>query len=185
MDMEKTFRWIYRLLEHNEKQNKETMMKSKILMAVGVAGMFIGNPAVDALAEVNVRIGSAPRHAIVIDRPPSFIQLGTPGFSVSYGSPYDIVLYGNSYYLYNDGLWYRSSRYNGPWGVIHENSLPPRIRRYRINDIRRFRDVEYRRHQERYDRERSGNDRNGRWERRDDRPVPDHRDDGRRDDRRP
>jgi hypothetical protein len=164
------------------------MMKSKILMAVGVAGMFIGNPAVDALAEVNVRIGSAPRHAIVIDRPPSFIQLGTPGFSVSYGSPYDIVLYGNYYYLYNDGLWYRSGNYNGPWGVIRERSLPPRIRRYRINDIRRFRDVEYRRHQERYDRERIGNDRDRRWDRRDDhRPEPprgdrDHRDDGRRDD---
>lgn len=163
-------------------------MKSKIFLVAGVAGIFLSGPAIDAMAEVNVRIGSGPRHAFVIDRRPDFIQLGTQGFSVSYGSPYDIVMYDNSYYLYNDGLWYRARNYNGPWIVIRERALPPRIRRYRIDDIRRYRDVEYRRHQERYDRERFGRDgdrRDGKWDRRDEgRPEPlrdnrDRRDEGR------
>jgi hypothetical protein len=159
------------------------MMKSKIIMLAGVAGMFMSSPAIDALAEVDVRVGvGGPRPAFVIDRRPTFIQLGSPGFSVSYGSPYDIVYYGNAYYLYNDGMWYRSRNYNGPWGVIHERSLPPRIRRYRINDIRRYRDVEYRRHQDRYDRERFGRD----HDRRDiGRPEPPRGDHDRRDDGRP
>ncbi|MGC8774750.1 MAG: hypothetical protein ACP5R6_05775 [Chlorobaculum sp.] len=144
-------------------------MKSKMLMLAGVAGMLMASPSVDALADVNVSIGGGPRTAFVIDRPPTFIQLATPGFSISYGAPYDIVLYGNFYYLYDHGQWYRSHRYNGPWKSIHVRQLPPRIRRYRIEQIRRFRDDEYNR---RYDR---------RFDRRDDRR--DRRDD-RRDDRR-
>ncbi|WP_236848293.1 hypothetical protein [Chlorobaculum limnaeum] len=151
---------------------KETMMKSKMLMLAGVAGMLMSSPTVDALADVQVNIGGGPRAAYVIDRPPRFIELATPGFSISYGAPYDIVLYGNNYYLYDSGQWYRSPRYNGPWRSVRVRELPPRIRRYRIEQIRRFRDNEYRRHRDRYDR---------RWreERRDDR-----RDD-RWDDRRP
>jgi hypothetical protein len=146
----------------------ERVMKSKMLMLAGVAGMLMASPSVNALADVNVRVGGAPARAIVIDRPPTFIQLAAPGFSVSVGSPYDIVLAGNFYYLYDHGQWYRSARYNGPWRYVRVRELPPRVRRYRIDQIRRFRDDEYRRHHDRYDR---------RWR--------DERRDDRRDDRRP
>ncbi|NTW54074.1 MAG: hypothetical protein HGB15_04810 [Chlorobaculum sp.] len=151
-------------------------MKRKILMLAGVAGMLMSSPAVDALAEVNVNVGVGPRRAFVIDRPPSFIQLATPGFSVSYGAPYDIVLYGNDYYLYDNGGWYRSARYDGPWRTVRYRELPPRLRHYRIEQIRRFRDDEYRRHRDRYDRDWR---RDGRGDWRDDRR------DNRWDDRRP
>jgi len=107
-------------------------MKSKMLMLAGVAGMLMSSPSVEALADVQVNIGGGPRAAYVIDRPPTFIQLATPGFSVSYGAPYDIVLYGNNYYLHDHGQWYRSPRYNGPWRSVRVRELPPRIRRYRI-----------------------------------------------------
>ncbi|NTW51628.1 MAG: BcpO-related WXXGXW repeat protein [Chlorobiaceae bacterium] len=181
--MKVTLHQIDCLLDDSGKNNKETKMKSRILMIAGVAGMFMASPALDAMAEVNVRIGSTPRHAFVIDRRPDFIQLGSQGFSVSYGSPYDIVLYNNFYYLHNNGTWYRSRNYNGPWIVIRDRALPPRIRRHRIEDIRRYRDVEYRRDQGRYDRERSGRD--GRWDRRDDRrQEPPRGDNDRRDDNR-
>jgi hypothetical protein len=150
---------------------KERVMKSKMLMLAGVAGMLMASPSVDALADVNVSIGGGPGRAFVIDRPPTFIQLATPGFSISYGAPYDIVLYGNSYYLYDHGQWYRSHRYNGPWKYVHVRQLPPRIRRYRIEQIRRFRDDEYnRRHDRRFDRrdDRRDDQRDDRWDRRDD-----------------
>lgn len=127
-------------------------MKSKMLMLAGVAGMLMASPSAQALADVNVHIGDRPARAFVIDRPPTFIQLATPGFSVSVGAPYDIVLAGNFYYLYDHGQWYRSNRYNGPWRSVGFRELPPRIRRYRIEQIRRFRDEEYRRHRDRYDR---------------------------------
>ena len=160
-------------------------MKSKILMLAGVAGMLMSSPAVDALAEVNVNVGVGPARAFVIDRPPAFVQLASPGFSVSYGAPYDIVLYGNDYYLYDHGDWYRSARYNGPWHTVRYRELPPRLRRYRIDQIRRFRDDEYRRHRDRYDRDWRRDGRRGDWrdDRRDNR-GPDRWDD-RRDNRGP
>jgi hypothetical protein len=53
--------------------------------------------------------------ACSINAAPNFIYLRNQGFSVSAGSPYDIVYYGNRYYIYHNGLWYRSYYYRGPW----------------------------------------------------------------------
>jgi hypothetical protein len=145
----------------------EKMMKRKMWMLAGVAGMLLSSPSVEALADVHVNVGGGPRAAFVIERPPTFIRLATPGFSVSVGAPYDIVLSDNFYYLYDQGMWYRSARYDGPWHVVRMRELPPRIRRYRIEQIRRFRDDEYNRHYDRRD------DRRGDWR------------DGRHDDQRP
>ena len=141
-------------------------MKSKLLMLAGVASILMASPSSNALADVNIRIGTGGYHrpAFVIDRPPTFVRLANPGFSIAIGnSPYDIILSGNFYYLYNNGHWYRSHRYNGPWKEIHHRKLPYRIRRYRIDQIRKFRAVENNRWHNRYDR------RDRRFERRDDR----------------
>jgi len=151
-------------------------MSRKILMTAGVACMLFGNPVSDALAEVNVNVGIGSRPpAFVIDRRPTFVQLASPGFSVAVGSPYDMVYYGNDYYVNHDGYWYRSSDYRGPWVIVRDHEMPHRIQRYRIAEIRRYRDAEYRRHRDRYDRgDRRFDDRRGNWDR--------HGDD-RRDDR--
>ncbi|NTU53520.1 MAG: hypothetical protein HGA97_07450 [Chlorobiaceae bacterium] len=136
-------------------------MKSKMLMMVGVAGMLMSNPATEALAEVSVRIGAASRPAFVIDRPPTFVRLATPGFSVSVGAPYDIVRSGNFYYLHDQGQWYRSARYNGPWRNVSGRQLPRQIRRYRIEQIRNMRDDEYRVYRNRHDNSRRDDRRYG------------------------
>ncbi len=142
---------------------KERMMKNKLLILAGVTGMLMTSPTADALADVRVNIGGGPRKTIVIDRPPAFIRLASHGFSVSVGAPYDIVLSGNFYYLYDRGQWYRSARYNGPWKALRVRELPPRIRHYRIEQIRRFRDIEYNRHRDRYDRQWRDNRGQGPW----------------------
>jgi hypothetical protein len=130
---------------------QEYQLKRKILMVAGLTGMLFGAPAVNANAEVHINIGSAPRPVFVIDRRPNFVELGSQGFSVSYGSKYDIILLNNAYYLNQGGLWYRASNYNGPWVVVRDRALPSRIRRHRMEDIRRFRDEEYRRNRSHYD----------------------------------
>ncbi len=81
---------------------------------------------------------------LVIDTPPSFIVLPEYGFSVSIGTPYEIIYYDNLYYIYNNNDWYSSSFYRGPWVVIQESNLPDIIRKHRIEDIRKSRDVEFR-----------------------------------------
>ncbi|NTW70323.1 MAG: BcpO-related WXXGXW repeat protein [Chlorobiaceae bacterium] len=123
-------------------------MRKSLCLAAAVAGMFIGTlsaNAKDELSMTNRRSGVS----IVISSRPNFIDLPDQGFSISVGSPYDIISYDNRYYLYQNGGWYNSSDYRGPWVTIEQNRLPDRIRRHRIEDIRRYRDVEYRKHDNR------------------------------------
>jgi hypothetical protein len=129
-------------------------MKKNVLVVVGIAGM-LGIFQPDAQAELRLRLGdiridAGDRPAFVIDTRPDFIYLDDQGFSVSIDSPYDIIAYDDFYFLYRDGIWYRSSDYRGPWLVIREYDLPYNIRRHRWEDIRRYRDIEYRRHDRGY-----------------------------------
>jgi len=120
-------------------------MRKGICLAAAIGVMvFVNHPAnaQDELAMSSRRGGTS----IVISSRPNFIDLPDQGFSISVGSPYDIISYDNRYYLYQNGGWYRSSDYRGPWVNIEERRLPDRIRRHRIEDIRRYRDVEYRKH---------------------------------------
>ncbi|MCX6179523.1 MAG: hypothetical protein NT163_09215, partial [Chlorobiales bacterium] len=134
-------------------------MKKTIWLAAGIAGMFLGNPIADAQVGVSNPMVFGYRPSFVIDTRPSFIYLQDKGFSVSYGSPYDIIYYGDIYYLYNNGGWYRASNYRGPWIGIREYNLPPRLRRHRWDDLRRYRDIEYRRHDRMYWEDRDRRDR--------------------------
>lgn len=81
---------------------------------------------------------------VVIPNPPLFITPPRLGFYVGVETPYDIVFAYDIYYLYHGNSWYRSASYKGPWVIVHYESLPPIIRKYRIESIRQFRDMEYR-----------------------------------------
>jgi hypothetical protein len=146
-------------------------MKKQIWFAAGIAGMLLGSPA--AQAELNVRIAAGGDRApsFVLDTRPNFINVPELGFYVSAGGPQDIIRYDNRYYVNHNGRWYISSNYGGPWIIVREGRLPRQIRRHRWEDIRRYRDVEYRRHDARYNRdnnfrERDPRDRNNVDERR-------------------
>jgi hypothetical protein len=131
---------------YTKSQMRKTMKKS-ILMLVGVTGMLLGSPASDALAWDGPGRRSP---VIVVDTRPDFIFLSKPGFYVSFNGQYDIIFYGNRYYLLSDGVWYRASHYRGPWVMVRYDLLPWRIKHYRWEDLRRFRDREYSRHDRRY-----------------------------------
>ncbi len=124
-------------------------MKKQIWLAAGIAGMLLGSPA--AQAEVNVRIGERGDRppSFMFDRRPNFLNIPNLGFSVSIGSSEDIISYGNRYYINHNGRWYVAYNYRGPWMLVREGKLPRQIRRHRWDDIRNFRDVEYRRHDRR------------------------------------
>lgn len=116
-------------------------------MVAGIAGMLLGTPVTDALGwDGPGRHGSV----IVVNTRPDFIFLSKPGFHVSYNGPYDIIFYGNRYFLFRDGAWYRASNHRGPWVIVRNNQLPSKIRRYRWDDLRRYRESEYRRHDHKY-----------------------------------
>lgn len=145
-------------------------MKKQILLVAGVAGTLLCNPQSDLQAVVQVGIGATVSDFYFRSRP-DFIYLDNYGFSVSYGGPYDVIYYGDAYYIFRDGGWYRAHDYRGPWGRIRDFDLPPAIRRHSWNDIRRFRDVEYRRHDHRYWNNRFRHDRD-QWRSYEDRRGP-------------
>ena len=121
-------------------------MKKSILMAAGVAGMLLGGAAIDVNGAVRAKIYEKDGRTFVIESRPNFIMLPEQGFSVAVGTPYDIVFYDNRYYMNQDGEWYRSANYHGPWKFIRHNDLPSKIKRHRLEDIRRYRENEYSRH---------------------------------------
>ena len=137
-------------------------MKKQIWLAAGIAGMLLGSPA--AQAEVNIRIGERG------DRPPSFVFVQQPnfinipnlGFSVSIGGPQDVIRYGDRYYVNHNGRWYVASSLRGPWILVREGRLPRQIGRHRWEEIRHSRDVEYRRHEGRGNRDNNQNNPDGR-----------------------
>jgi len=134
------------------------MKKTVLLLLVAVA------TASSALGEtnVNVTIGvpgprvvvppplPAPRvvvsapPAVLFEVAPEFIAPSRLGFYVGVDTPYDIIFSSDYYYLYYGNSWHRSRHHNGPWVEVSYRQLPPGIRKHRIEQIRSYRDREYR-----------------------------------------
>ena len=120
-------------------------MKNQIWLTAGIAGMLLGSPFAAVHAKNDVHFSTGSRPSFVIDSPPRLIYLKNQGFSVSVGSRYDMIFYGKRYYIFDDGRWYSSLRYRGPWILTKNNRLPLKLRRYSWDEISRYRDIEYRR----------------------------------------
>lgn len=90
--------------------------------------MCIFFPAGEALSsgvDVNIGIGiGVPAPNIVIASPPSVFLI--PG-SYAYFAPgvgVQLFFYSGYWYLLNDGYWYRSSYYRGPWRYLSPSRVP-------------------------------------------------------------
>jgi hypothetical protein len=108
-------------------------------VGVGV-DIHIGNrPAV-----VPVPVPAPPPPPVVIEEPPLFLYPPELGFGVAVGVPHDIYFISGSYYLYRGDHWYRAPHYDGPWYGTRYRSLPPGLRRHRLEQMHYYRDREYR-----------------------------------------
>ena len=81
---------------------------------------------------------------IVYEEPPRFIFSPNLGFYVSVGTQYDIAYVDNGYYLYRGGNWYLAPYYGGPWSVVSYRRLPHGLHKHSYQQIRHYRDHEYR-----------------------------------------
>jgi hypothetical protein len=126
----------------------------KTVLALVVAALATASAA-SAEMNVNVQIGVpvyAPPQRVVVASPPSihfdvaplFIAPPGLGFYVGVDTPYDIIFSSDYYYLYYGNSWHRSGSHNGPWVEVPYRELPPGIRKHRIEQIRSYRDREYR-----------------------------------------
>jgi hypothetical protein len=83
---------------------------------------------------------------VYMDAGPEFIYAPELSMYVAVGVPYDLVYYGNEYYYFYGGRWYYGPYYNGPWIVATGRHYPQAFYRYKIHNIRHYRDLEYRRY---------------------------------------
>ena len=174
-------------------------MKKTVLVLV--ASVIVAVSSAQAEVSVNVNIG-VPAPRVIVSTPPSvrfevaplFINSPGLGFYVGVDTPYDIIFSSDFFYLYYGNSWHRSNNHNGPWIEVPYRQLPPGIRNHRIEQIRSYRDREYRVYRKdrdhyrgRYFRpghERKEERRYDRQERKDERRYEKHeRKDDRRDDR--
>jgi hypothetical protein len=95
-----------------------------------------------AQVSVNVHIGEPP--PVVVYSPPTMVMLPEPQMYVAVGVPYDIFFVSGRYYYFHDDHWFWGAGYGGPWTYVGVERLPPGLRRYKVKQLREFREREYR-----------------------------------------
>jgi len=88
-----------------------------------------------------------PPPEIYLEAAPQFIYSPSLNMYVAVGVPYDLIYTGREYFYFYGGRWYHSPYYNGPWVFAPRRIYPPVFARYRIGEIRHFRDLEFRRYE--------------------------------------
>lgn len=142
---------------------KKRVAVSLLLVVMVVAGAATAHARVNVSVNIGIPVAVAPmpqpvvvagypdespwtavQPELVFDEPPRFIYSRNLGFHVSVGVPYDIAYVNDGYYLYRGGSWYLAPAYYGPWSMVSHRRLPPGLRDHRYDQIRHYRDYEYR-----------------------------------------
>lgn len=87
-----------------------------------------------------------PPAEVYVEEAPQFIYSPALNMYVAVGIPYDLVYSGTEYLYFFSGRWYRGPYYNGPWVLATRSHFPPALLRFGINNVRHYRDSEYRRY---------------------------------------
>ena len=110
------------------------------LIRIAVATML----AMPAFAEVNVNINIGAPPPVIVRAPPTMLFLPDPGVYVAVGVPYDIYFISGRYYYLQGDNWFWATGYGGPWVYVVHTSLPPGLRKFKVKQLRDYRDREYR-----------------------------------------
>ena len=84
--------------------------------------------------------------ALALTAPPDFLFPPKLGFGVAVGVSYDMMYLEKRYYAWQDGAWYRSSSYRGPWNEIVVSQLPPELQKQPLAKIREQRNSEFKKY---------------------------------------
>jgi hypothetical protein len=119
------------------------MMRTRCGVLVG-SMLLLGLLTTPARAQVsvNVHIGEPP--PVVVYSPPTMVMLPEPQMYVAVGVPYDIFFVSGQYYYFHGDHWFWGPGYGGPWTYVGVERLPPGLRRYKVKQLREFREREYR-----------------------------------------
>jgi hypothetical protein len=118
------------------------MKRFAIAVLVASAGLSAVLVPVDVRSEVSVNINIGPP-AIVVAEPPEMIPIPRSMVYFAPGVSVDLFFFEGYWWTRNDGRWFRSRGYRGPWKVIGPRGVPVEIVRvphdYRTVYIREHR----------------------------------------------
>ena len=120
---------------------KREMIRFSVAMLCAVVLSGLAASPAQAQLNVNVNIGAPP--PVIVHSPPTMVFLTEPGLYVATGISHDIYFVSGRYFYFHGDNWFWASAYDGPWVfVVHEN-LPPGLRKFKVRELRTFRDREY------------------------------------------
>jgi outer membrane lipoprotein SlyB len=82
-----------------------------------------------------------------VAEPPQFMYSPELNAYIAVGVPYDLVYTGSEYFYLYAGNWYRGPYYNGPWVYVPKRAYPHAFLEFKIDKIRHYRDLEFRRYE--------------------------------------
>jgi hypothetical protein len=106
--------------------------------------VFVGVTATPASAQVNVNVNIGEPPPVVVYSPPTMVLLPEPQMYVAVGVPYDIYFVSGRYYYLHGSHWFWGPGYGGPWTYVAIERLPHGLRKFKVKQLREFRDREYR-----------------------------------------
>jgi hypothetical protein len=121
---------------------KRNLARLAVTVGFGSLVLLVGTPTPTlAQVSVNINIGAPP--PVIVRSPPTMLLLPEPGFYVAVGVPYDIYFISGRYYYLHEDNWFWAPGYGGPWVHVVHSSLPPGLQKFKIRQLRTFRDREY------------------------------------------
>ena len=125
-------------------QGQTTRMAAMMICGMLMSVLSSGLMATAAHAQVHVNINIGPPPPVIVQAPPPMLFLPEPGIYVAAGTPYDIFFIGDRYYYFYGDNWFWGLGYGGPWTYVTFRTLPPGLRRYKVKQLREYREREYR-----------------------------------------
>src|SRR6185295_2522740 len=118
------------------------MMMALVVLMCMVPSAGFWSASASTQVNVNINIGAPP--PVVVRARLTMVYLPEPDAYVAVGILYDIYFVSGRYFYLHGNDWFWADGYNGPWVYVSYNSLPPGLRKYKVERLHEFREREYR-----------------------------------------
>jgi hypothetical protein len=122
---------------------RQTMRMAAMMNRGLMSALLCGLMATTVHAQVHINVNIGPPPPVIVEAPPPMLFLPEPGIYVAAGTPYDIFFIRGRYYYFYEDNWFWGPGYGGPWTYVTYRTLPPGLRRYKVKQLREYREREY------------------------------------------
>ena len=118
-------------------------MKRHLVKSALTLGFLMVTSLAYAGPQVNINVNIGPPPPVIVHAAPTMVYLAEPGVYAAVGVPYDIFFFSGRYYYLRGADWFWAGGYGGPWTYVTYSTLPPGLRKYKVERLRDYREREY------------------------------------------